>query len=108
MCCLAKRNRLIVINFFSSKNEVNNESFAISFVTQRKGGTELNSTSWRCREISVIEITPTFFLLSPFQFYVRITSKRERLHQDRMTPILMQPDNQDIVTTALRCCYIKV
>ena len=35
-------------------------------------------------------------------------TQRERLHQDRMTPILMQPDNQGIVTTALRCCYIKV
>jgi len=35
-------------------------------------------------------------------------TQRKKLHQDRMTPILMQPDNQGIVTTALRCCYIKV
>jgi len=33
---------------FFQQNEVNNESLAISFGTQRKGSTELNATTWGC------------------------------------------------------------
>ena len=33
---------------FFQQNEVNNESLAISFGTQRKGDTELNATTWGC------------------------------------------------------------